>query len=209
MRTLKETLDAMDDGQEDCEAIARPIPGLTAGDVRHIVGALGAVDTFQMVGAFHDKFGLSTCDTTPPGFPPDDVVRFRAGFMIEELAEFCHASGMANLGDRLHDVMVDLKRYPEIYYSDASQQDLEKAADALGDLKYVTDGTAHMMGIPLNEVFEEIQRANMTKERATGAGDSRSVRGHSLDVVKPHDFVAPSHTAILAKAKAGFLRRAE
>ncbi len=172
-------------------------------------GKPSLVDTFQLVGAFHDKFGLSTCQTTPPGFPADDVLRFRIGFMIEELAEFAHACGMQNLGDALDGVNRDMKHTPEIFYADATRQDLESAADALGDLKYVTDGTAHMMGIPLNEVFEEIQRANMTKERANPEGDARSVRGHSLDVVKPHDFKPPSHKAILQNARATFLRRTE
>ena len=33
-------LDGMDDGQEDCEPCVRPIPGLTAGDVRFLVWLL-------------------------------------------------------------------------------------------------------------------------------------------------------------------------
>lgn len=34
---LKTVLDNLDDGQEDGEPIARPIPGLTAGDVRYLL----------------------------------------------------------------------------------------------------------------------------------------------------------------------------
>jgi hypothetical protein len=33
---LKKSLDDLDDGQEDGEPIARPIPRLTAGDVRYL-----------------------------------------------------------------------------------------------------------------------------------------------------------------------------
>lgn len=29
-------LDDLDDGQEDCERIAQPLPGLTAGDARYL-----------------------------------------------------------------------------------------------------------------------------------------------------------------------------
>lgn len=33
---LLKTLDDLDDGQEDCEPIARPIPALTSGDARYL-----------------------------------------------------------------------------------------------------------------------------------------------------------------------------
>jgi hypothetical protein len=77
---------------------------------------------------------------------------------------------------------------------------LEDAADALADLVYVALGTAHLMGLPFNAVWDEVQRANMMKERATGADDPRSKRGHGFDVVKPEGFRPPNHTGIIALA---------
>lgn len=41
--------------------------------------------------------------------------------------------------------------------------DLVEIADALGDIIYVVIGTAHHYGIPLEAVWNEIQRSNMTK----------------------------------------------
>lgn len=159
------------------------------------------MDTFQKVGEFHGKFGLPTALTTPPGFPPADVIRFRLGFLAEELAELAEASGMNHLADRLAEIVDQLKQ-PESRLSavEVSSQDLEAAADALADLKYVTDGTAHLYGLPLNEIFTEVHRANMTKERATGADDARSTRPHALNVVKPAGWVGPNHGPILERA---------
>lgn len=46
--------------------------------------------------------------------------------------------------------------------------DLTEMADALGDLLYVTYGTAVEAGIPINRIFQEIHRSNMTKVPADG-----------------------------------------
>lgn len=162
-------------------------------------------DTFNKVGEFHGKFGLPTTHGTAPAFPDGGVLRFRLGFKIEELSELASACGMPDLADRLAELDQELKD-PNSAVSSVfvSFQNLEKAADALGDLKYVTDGTAHMLGIPFNEVFDEIQRANMAKERASGADDPRSTRPHALNVVKPAGWTAPNHAPILERHAARF-----
>jgi len=43
------------------------------------------------------------------------------------------------------------------------EKDLVKAADGIGDLLYVTFGTAVEMGLPIDEIFAQIHRSNMTK----------------------------------------------
>lgn len=48
--------------------------------------------------------------------------------------------------------------------------DIEKIADAIGDIKYVATGTAVAYGIPDREVFEEVHRSNMTKTNDPGKG---------------------------------------
>jgi predicted HAD superfamily Cof-like phosphohydrolase len=120
---------------------------------------------FDSVGRFHTKFGLPTATPgSPPRIVDDSTFLFRYQFLQEELQELLssHRAG-----------------------------DVAGVADALVDLVYVALGTAHMYGIPFDDVFAEVQRANMSKERASGACDYRSKRGSNLDVVKPEGWIPP------------------
>ncbi len=128
--------------------------------------------TFQMVGEFHRKFGLPTADDRRPTLPDADTFLFRFQFMHEELNEILAAYRAG---------------------------DMEKVADGLADLDYVVAGTAHMMAIPHDAVVAEVQRANMAKERATGADDNRSKRGSALDVVKPVGWTPPDVAGVLRR----------
>lgn len=127
-------------------------------------------DLFKAVGEFHSKFNLPTV----PGalliqlntLFAENMLEFRHKFMTEELLEFEQSW---------------------------DNGDITGMADALADLVYVALGTAHMMGIPFDAIWAEVQRANMTKERSTGADDPRSKRGSALDVVKPEGWTAPDH----------------
>ncbi len=126
------------------------------------------------VGDFHRRFELPhSGDGRPPELIKADVLAFRVKFMTEELLEFEGAHAEGNIAD---------------------------AADALADLVYVALGTAHLMGVPFDDVWREVQRANMTKVRALGADDPRSKRSHALDVVKPADFRPPDHRPALERA---------
>lgn len=131
---------------------------------------------YQKVKDFHLKFGVPTDeDADQPFIPAQDVVDYRAGFLQEELDEFRKA---------------------------CAEGDLEGAIDALLDLDYVLKGTALLMGVSpelWKRLFDDVQRANMAKERATSANDPRSKRGHSLDVVKPAGWVGPRGAAIIAE----------
>lgn len=70
--------------------------------------------------------------------------------------------------------------------SDAhSNMDLVGVADALADLVYVALGTAHMMGIPFDEVFKAVHAANMQKQRGI------TKRGMLYDAMKPSGWVGP------------------
>lgn len=156
------------------------------------------------VGAFHEKFALpKEGDRQPEGLSVD-LLRFRGAFLIEELIEFFQAySGT-------HEVLIalgsarqklELAAGRTVNGKDAAPEcDLEKAADALADLVYVALGTAHMMGLPFDAIWAEVQRANMTKERAESARDERSKRQHVFDVVKPAGWTPPDHGPALRKA---------
>ena len=126
---------------------------------------------FEDVKAFHEKYDLPT--PASPVVPEKDLLQFRSAFMAEELAEF-------NLA--------------------ASCGDVAGMADALVDLVYVTMGTAVSMGLPWQELWDEVQRANMSKVRALSAADSK--RGSTYDVVKPFDWQPPRIVDIINRAAA-------
>lgn len=74
---------------------------------------------------------------------------------------------------------------------DAPTLDLQ--ADALVDLVYVAFGTAVMMGLPWEELWDDVQRANMAKVRGM------THRGNLVDVAKPPGWVPPQGARILAE----------
>lgn len=122
----------------------------------------------EAVNAFHLKFGVPMSDI--PELPSPEVYDFRHKFLQEELNEFREG-------------------YEE--------KNLHKMADALIDLVYVAQGTALMMGLPWSALWGEVQRANMSKVRATHADQSK--RKSTLDVVKPAGWKAPDFTGILGE----------
>lgn len=120
------------------------------------------------VRAFHRKFRIP--GAVVPSFLPTSALEFRLKFMHEELSEF----------ERDH-----------------RQADMPGAADALVDLAYVVHGTAIMMGLPWYVLWDEVQRANLSKERAKNASESK--RGSALDVIKPPGWRAPDHTLAIGR----------
>jgi len=125
----------------------------------------------QDVAIFHNKFGLD--NTVYGGIGPrevsDELLEFRTKFLDEELAEFKEGVAEGNIA---------------------------KMADALVDLVYVAHGTAHILGLPWDELWADVQRANMTKRRAAVDG-SDSKRGSSFDVIKPPGWIGPRTDEIL------------
>lgn len=121
---------------------------------------------FADVRNFHGRFEVPEAET--PSLLSQEKFDFRFGFLDEELTEF-------------------LMSYRE--------NDLVGMADALVDLVYVAMGTAAMMGLPWQDLWDEVQRANMSKVRAQHAGQSK--RGSALDVIKPEGWTGPDHYKIL------------
>lgn len=127
---------------------------------------------FRDVGNFHRKFALDTSDDNPgPKAWNDEMLAFRSKFMEEELDEF---------------------------YEGRAEHDHAKMADALIDLVYVAMGTAHLLGYPWEQLWAEVQAANMQKQRARNDG-SDSKRGSSLDVIKPAGWTPPNIEGVLRK----------
>ncbi len=103
----------------------------------------------QMVHQFHERFGLVS--NARPTIPGTNMHRLRTLLIEEELAEFRNAT---------------------------EADDLVGVADALGDLLYVVYGAAEEYGIDLEPVFEEIHRANMSKDARAGCrADGKVCKG--------------------------------
>lgn len=138
---------------------------------------------FKDVGEFHTKFGLPVSDGIAQEISME-LRDFRLRFLLEELAELADGYGL-ELEWKLHER--------------GGKQDLPKIADSLIDLSYVTLGTGHYHHFPWGLLFTEVQRANLSKERAASDG-SDSVRGSSFDVVKPMTWRGPAIIETLMRA---------
>lgn len=89
------------------------------------------------VEKFHDTFGIPN-EYAPKATISNDLIDLRFKLMAEENEEYLEA---------------------------AKNGDLVEVADALGDMMYILCGTilSHGMQHKIEEVFEEIQRSNMSK----------------------------------------------
>ncbi len=78
---------------------------------------------------------------------------------------------IANIASELIELRHKLMQEENEEYLEAAQEgDLVEVADALGDMLYILCGTiiSHGMQHKIEEVFEEIQRSNMSKLDAAG-----------------------------------------
>lgn len=73
-------------------------------------------------------------------------------------------------------------------------QDLSGQVDALIDLVYFALGTANMLGLPWQNLWNDVHEANMKKV----AGITK--RGHKVDCIKPDGWIGPITCKILIDA---------
>lgn len=104
--------------------------------------SLSLQDTINHVKAFHTAFKVFQTDQ-PTTEVADDLIDLRFNLMKEENEEYLEA---------------------------AKKGDLVEVADALGDMLYILCGTiiTHGMQHKIEEVYNEIQRSNMSKLDANG-----------------------------------------
>lgn len=88
----------------------------------------------DLVREFHERFLCPIGDN--PELPSNVLCFLRWKLLYEELEEFSEA---------------------------LEKRDLVGAADALADILYVAYGAALTFGLPINEIFAEVHRSNMTK----------------------------------------------
>jgi predicted HAD superfamily Cof-like phosphohydrolase len=98
---------------------------------------LKLIDCVNAVAEFHDSFGIPN-KYTPLAKVDEKDLNLRYSLMKEENEEYLQA---------------------------AKEGDLTEIADALGDMLYILCGTilTHGLQNKMGEVFQEIQRSNMSK----------------------------------------------
>lgn len=121
------------------------------------------------VGTFHHAFGLPVRNT-PTAHIPEKEQLLRFNLLKEENEEYLEA---------------------------VQNGDLVEIADALGDLLYILCGTinAHGLQHKIAEVFEEIQRSNMSKLDENGLPIYRE----DGKVMKSNRYFRPDIKSILEK----------
>ena len=122
---------------------------------------------------------------------------------IAAVEQFHNAFGLgvspaprANLGPTKNQLRFNLMdEENKEYLAAAESDDLVEVADALGDMLYILCGTIleHGMQYKIEEVFEEIQRSNMSKLGA----DGRPIYREDGKVLKGPNYFKPDIKAIL------------
>tara|TARA_B100001057_G_C22853595_1_gene951915 strand:+ start:638 stop:1030 length:393 start_codon:yes stop_codon:yes gene_type:complete len=123
----------------------------------------------KAVAEFHDAFGIESANT-PVVSLPEQTVLLRHNLMKEENEEYLEA---------------------------AQNKDLVEVADALGDMLYILCGTilSHGMQHKITEIFNEIQRSNMSKL----GNDGKPIYREDGKVLKGPNYFKPNIASILEK----------
>jgi len=123
----------------------------------------------KAVAEFHDAFGIESANA-PVVSLPEQTVLLRHNLMKEENEEYLEA---------------------------AQNKDLVEVADALGDMLYILCGTilSHGMQHKITEIFEEIQRSNMSKLGT----DGKPIYREDGKVLKGPNYFKPNIVSILEK----------
>lgn len=102
----------------------------------------------------------------------------------------------ASLGEAVNMLRYNLmKEENEEYLEAAQNNDLTEVADALGDMLYILCGTiiSHGLQHKITEVFEEIQRSNMSKL----GHDGKPIYREDGKVMKGPNYFKPDFRVIL------------
>jgi len=123
------------------------------------------------VHAFHEAFGIENKPTPTANISPK-VIELRHRLMHEENEEYLEAAKAGNLTE---------------------------VADALGDMMYILCGTILSHGLQhiIEDVFEEIQRSNMSKLDA----DGKPIYREDGKVLKGPSYFRPNIDAVLHSKK--------
>tara|TARA_B100000963_G_C22599669_1_gene659630 strand:+ start:1314 stop:1706 length:393 start_codon:yes stop_codon:yes gene_type:complete len=123
----------------------------------------------EAVAEFHNSFGIESKEF-PSVQIPDKTISLRYNLMKEENEEYLEA---------------------------AKNKDMIEVADALGDMLYILCGTilSHGMQHKITEVFDEIQRSNMSKL----GSDGKPIYREDGKVLKGPSYFKPDIKSVLEK----------
>jgi len=85
------------------------------------------------------------------------------------------------------------------YLAGEVKDDIVEIADALADIIYIACGTAVSYGIPLDKVFAEVHRSNMSK-----LVDDQVIRRADGKIQKPQGWTPPDIEGVLNKSHEEF-----
>jgi len=152
--------------------------------------------TIKLVRLFHLAYAhpVHHVPRTPPA--RERLLRFR--LLFEELMEFGRAIGVEGLCEQDAEAFeADVKRtLGEFRIAPDAPVNLAEAADALGDIDYVTAGANLVFGFPAEAVLAEIHRANMSKL----GDDGRPIHDAHGKVVKGPNYRPPNVAQVLLDA---------
>ncbi len=120
------------------------------------------------------------------------VHEFHTAFGLE-----VNATPIAELSDAVKMLRYNLMKEENEEYLDAVQNnDIVEIADALGDMLYILCGTiiSHGLQHKIEEVFDEIQRSNMSKL----GHDGKPIYREDGKVMKGPNYFKPDFTVILS-----------
>lgn len=118
---------------------------------------LQSINYTNAIANFMNKHGQPM--RLKPDLPSRDELLLRKKLVGEEAKETCDA---IQKGISMMDIAIFTEKGFTIQEKEAL---LIEVADGLADLLYVVFGTALSFGIPIEHVFAEVHRSNMTKEK--------------------------------------------
>lgn len=126
----------------------------------------------------------------------DDVAEFHIKILGQPSADTPSLISQEWLLERFRFLAEESNEYLEA----GMRGDIVGAVDGLLDIIYVALGTLYIMGIPVQECWNHVQQANMSKVRGM------TKRGNAFDAAKPTGWVAPE--AAIAKSLGDALEKA-
>ena len=151
-------------------------------------------DTLKLVEEFHTKFGHPV--ESELKIPDIKIIKLRLELILEEFIELVDANLKGVDDPSLTQGLLDCKKLISYLEKEHFEVDLIEVADALGDIKYVIDGTASVYGIPLNEISNEIHKSNMSKLNPETGKAIYSLNGK---ILKGSDYFKPDIKKVLSR----------